>query len=45
MERYFFPQPGWIIDAINEKIVPLKGHKPGTDQSDQKTLELNSRGI
>ncbi|MDR3644530.1 MAG: thiamine pyrophosphate-dependent enzyme [Clostridia bacterium] len=22
----FFPQPSWIIDAIHEKIMPLKGH-------------------
>jgi 2-oxoisovalerate dehydrogenase E1 component len=22
----FFPQEGWILDAINEKIVPLPGH-------------------
>jgi 2-oxoisovalerate dehydrogenase E1 component len=24
----FFPQAGWILDAINEKIVPLAGHIP-----------------
>ena len=26
LEDYFFPQPDWIIDAIHEKIVPLKNH-------------------
>jgi len=25
-DEYFFPQAGWIIDAIHEKIVPLAGH-------------------
>jgi len=25
-DEYFFPQPGWIIDAIHEKLVPLPGH-------------------
>ncbi len=25
-DEYFFPQAGWIIDAIHEKIVPLNGH-------------------
>ncbi len=25
-DEYFFPQAGWIIDAIHEKIVPLPGH-------------------
>ena len=24
----FFPQESWILDAINEKIVPLQGHVP-----------------
>ncbi|MCR5484806.1 MAG: dehydrogenase [Clostridiales bacterium] len=24
----FFPQASWILDAINEKIIPLKGHVP-----------------
>ncbi len=27
MEEYFFPQPDWILDAINERILPLNGHK------------------
>ncbi|MDF1575394.1 MAG: thiamine pyrophosphate-dependent enzyme [Bacteroidales bacterium] len=26
LEDYFFPQAFWIIDAIHEKIVPLKNH-------------------
>jgi len=26
MENLFFPQADWIIDAIHEKIIPLKGH-------------------
>ena len=26
MEEFFFPQPDWILDAIHEKIIPLKGH-------------------
>ena len=27
-EQFFFPQPSWFLDAINEKILPLKGHEP-----------------
>lgn len=45
MEEYFFPQPDWILDAINEKIVPLKGHKPKHDFSDEKTIKLNKEGV
>ncbi len=45
MEEYFFPQPGWIIDAIHQKIVPLKGHTPGSDFSDEKLIALNKEGV
>lgn len=45
MEEFFFPQPGWIIDAIHEKIVPLKGHKPVHDFSAEKSILLNKSGI
>ncbi len=27
LEDYFFPQASWILDAIHERIVPLKDHK------------------
>jgi 2-oxoisovalerate dehydrogenase E1 component len=45
MEQYFFPQPDWILDAIHEKIMPLKGHIMKHDFSDQKTIELNKEGV
>jgi 2-oxoisovalerate dehydrogenase E1 component len=45
MEEYFFPQPGWILDAINEKIIPLKGHVNSVDYSDAKSIKLNREGV
>jgi 2-oxoisovalerate dehydrogenase E1 component len=45
MENFFFPQPEWIIDAIHEKISPLKGHKSKTDYSAGKSLKLNKEGV
>jgi 2-oxoisovalerate dehydrogenase E1 component len=33
LEGMFFPQASWLIDAIHEKIMPLKGHKPDTNQT------------
>ncbi|MCX6302269.1 MAG: thiamine pyrophosphate-dependent enzyme [Bacteroidia bacterium] len=45
MEEYFFPQPDWILDAIHEKIVPLKGHEPKRDFSDDKIIKLNKEGV
>ncbi len=33
LEAMFFPQTSWLIDAIHERIMPLKGHTPSTNQS------------
>jgi len=33
LETLFFPQPAWLLDAIHERILPLKGYKPGTNQT------------
>jgi 2-oxoisovalerate dehydrogenase E1 component len=27
-DEFFFPQASWILDAINEKLLPLPGHEP-----------------
>ena len=35
MEEAFFPQTEWILDAIHERVVPLPGHKPTTNQTRQ----------
>jgi 2-oxoisovalerate dehydrogenase E1 component len=45
MENFFFPQPEWIIDAVNEKIFPLKGHVSKTDFSAGRSLKLNKDGV
>jgi len=45
MEEYFFPQPEWILDAINEKIISLKGHQNKTDFSSKKAVMLNKEGV
>lgn len=33
LEAAFFPQPGWLLDAIHERILPLPGYQPATNQS------------
>jgi 2-oxoisovalerate dehydrogenase E1 component len=45
MEKYFFPQPDWIIDAIHERIIPLKGHTNKNDFSAEKQITLNKKGV
>lgn len=45
MEEYFFPQPDWILDAIHQKVLPLKGRMVKTDFSDLKSIDQNKKGI
>ncbi len=45
LEDYFFPQAEWIIDAIHERIVPLKGHVCENDYTEAEQLDRNARGI
>ena len=33
LETMFFPQANWLIDAIHERIMPLEGHQPATNQT------------
>lgn len=45
LEKFFFPQPEWIIDAIHEKIMPLKGYTPGYNFTSNEQLRLNRLGV
>ncbi len=33
LEAMFFPQTEWLIDAIHERIMPLKDYRPSTNQT------------
>ena len=33
LEALFFPQAAWLVDAIHERILPLKGYRPRTNQT------------
>jgi 2-oxoisovalerate dehydrogenase E1 component len=45
LEKAFFPQPSWFIDAIHEKIVPLKGHVAGQNFTDPEQIRRSKSGI
>lgn len=45
LENYFFPQPEWIIDAINEKILPLKGHVASSNFTTNEQIRVNKLGV
>ena len=45
LEEYFFPQADWFIDAIHEKIVPLKGHVVKNNFTNAEQIRRNKLGI
>jgi len=45
LEKYFFPQADTIIDAINEKILPLKGHTSKYNFTDLEMIDRSKKGV
>jgi 2-oxoisovalerate dehydrogenase E1 component len=45
LESLFFPQPSWILDAIHERIQPLKGYRPATNQTLAELARRTRLGI
>jgi len=41
----FFPQANWIIDYINDKILPLKGHVSTINTSEAEMLRKAKKGV
>ncbi|MCD4711525.1 MAG: dehydrogenase, partial [Bacteroidales bacterium] len=45
LEDYFFPQPFWIVDAIHEKIVPLKNHITSQNFTSGEQMRRSRLGV
>jgi 2-oxoisovalerate dehydrogenase E1 component len=45
LEASFFPQPSWILDAIHERILPLRGHTSQTKQSLEELARRSQSGV
>jgi 2-oxoisovalerate dehydrogenase E1 component len=45
MEEMFFPQKEWLVDAVHERIIPLRGHRCTTNQTIGEMGRRNRRGI
>ncbi len=45
LEKAFFPQPDWIIDAIHEKILPLQGHQVQNNFTEIEMMRLSKKGV
>ncbi len=44
-DEFFFPQAGWIIDAIHEKLVPLPGHVAENGCTEAEALRRAKQGV
>jgi 2-oxoisovalerate dehydrogenase E1 component len=45
MEHLYFPQAEWLIDAVHERILPLKGYSPVTVQTAGELMRRNRAGV
>ena len=45
LEDSFFPQADWIIDAINDRIIPLPGHVSKHNFTETEQLRENKMGV
>ena len=44
-DEFFFPQAGWIIDAIHEKLVPLPGHVVENGCTEAESYRRSKEGV
>jgi 2-oxoisovalerate dehydrogenase E1 component len=45
LEKFYFPQPSWILDAINEQILPLPGYVPEMNFTAMEKIRREKLGI
>ena len=44
-DEFFFPQASWILDTINEKLVPLPGYENVTTCDEAETIRRAKAGV
>ncbi|MBN2851162.1 MAG: dehydrogenase [Clostridia bacterium] len=44
-EKFFFPQAEWFVDAIHQKILPLKDHVSTQNYTENEQLRINKLGV
>jgi len=45
LEEFFFPQPGWFLDMVHERIQPLRDYIPGQNFTDGEMVKRAKKGI
>jgi 2-oxoisovalerate dehydrogenase E1 component len=45
LESSFFPQPGWFLDMIHERILPLRDYIPGQNFTGAEFIRRTKKGV
>ena len=45
MEKEYYPQADWIIDAIHERILPLSGYTPNHNYTREELTRIANLGV
>lgn len=45
LDYTFFPQKDWMIDMIHQRVFPIAGYQPTTNQSSAEILKNNRNGV
>ena len=45
LEKAFFPQPEWIVDAIHQRLLPLPGHVCTHNYTELEQIRENRMGV
>jgi 2-oxoisovalerate dehydrogenase E1 component len=45
LEKMFFPQPEWLLDAIQENILPLKGYVAHGNRTNGELIKRSRLGV
>ena len=45
LDESFFPSADWMIDTIHQRLLPLPGHQPRTEQRASEIIRRNRAGL
>jgi len=45
LEKEYYPQAGWIIDAVHQRVVPLPGHEVDQNYSNDELQRITRLGV
>ncbi len=45
LDDSFFPSPDWMIDIIHQRLLPLPGYQPRSEQSATEIIRRNRAGV